>query len=139
MRFWDTVMLKWNGFCEKAEPVLKKIRKVFQVIGKILMTIWRYLKAFKKLWLAIPVALAAIMLALHNLTNLPKVVGLNLQTDGVFALQITRGMAVFCPLGITVICLLLMFCSRRTLTPWFVSLVSLALPVVILFLNTFPG
>jgi hypothetical protein len=79
------------------------------------------------------------MLALHNLTHLPKVVGLNLQTDGVFALQIPRGTAVFVPLVITLICLLLMWCSRRTLTPWFACLVSLALPVVILIMNTFPG
>lgn len=139
MRFWDNVMVKWNGFCQKAEPVLKKTGNVFRVIGKVLMTIWRYLKAFKKVWLAIPIVVTSILLALHNLTNLPNVVGLNLQTDGVFALQITRGMAVIGPLGVTLLCLLLMFCSRRTLTPWFVSLVSLALPVVILFLNTFPG
>ena len=139
MRFWDNVMLKWNVFCEKAEPIVMKVKKVLRAIGKVLMIAWQYLKAFKKLWLSIPIAVASIILALHNLTNLPKVVGLNLQPDGVFALQIPRGTAVFAPLVVTLVSLILMWCSRRTLTPWFVCLVSLALPVVILFMNTFPG
>jgi len=40
-------------------------------------------------------------------------------------------------LSITAICLLLMFISKRTLTPWMVSLLSLALPLTILITNTF--
>lgn len=137
MSFWDKVMEKWNAFRKKAEPFFAKCAVVVKWIDKALMTIWRYLKAFKKLWLAIPVALGAIVLAMHNLANLPQVVGLRLQTNGAFAVQITRGIAVISPLAITLICLLLMFCSRRTLTPWFVSLISLLLPVVILITNTF--
>lgn len=139
MNFWDNVMQKWNVLREKSAPAMQTARKAAGVVGKVVAIIWRYLKAFKKIWLAIPVAVGAIMLALHNLTHLPKVVGLNLQIDGVFALQVPRGTAVFAPLLVTVVCVVLMFCSRRTLTPWFVSLVSLALPVVILILNTFPG
>lgn len=139
MNFWDNVMVKWNRFLEKADPFFKGVLKVIKGIDKVLMTIWRYLLAFKKLWISIPIGFAAIMLALNNLAKLPAVVGLNLQKNGVFATQIPRELAVFCPLLVTLICLLLMFCSRRTLTPWFVSLASLALPVVILLINTFPG
>jgi hypothetical protein len=139
MNFWDNVMQKWNLLREKSAPATQAAGKVAKSAGNVLSTIWRYIKAFKKVWLTIPVVVGAIMLALHNLTHLPKVVGLNLQTDGVFALQIPRGTAVFAPLVITLICLLLMWCSRRTLTPWFACLVSLALPVVILIMNTFPG
>ena len=139
MNFWDKVMQKWNLLREKSAPAMQTAGNIIKKIGKVLMTIWRYLKAFKKLWLAIPVGVAAVMLALHNLTHLPEVVGLNLQLDGVFALQIPRGTAVFAPLAVTLLCLILMLGSRRTLTPWFVSVVSLALPVVILILNTFPG
>lgn len=137
MNFWDKVMEKWNGFRKKAEPFFQKCGVAIKWIDKVLMTIWRYLKAFKKLWLAIPIALGAVALAMHNLTHLPQVVGLRLQTNGAFAVQITRGIAVISPLAITLVCLLLMFCSRRTLTPWFVSLCSLLLPVVILITNTF--
>ena len=139
MSFWDKVMEKWNAFRKKMEPFFQKCGAVIKWIDKVLMTIWRYLKAFKKLWLAIPVALAAVALAMHNLTHLPQVVGLRLQTDGAFAVQITRGLAVISPLAVTLVCLLLMFCSRRTLTPWFVSLCSLLIPIVILITNTFPG
>ena len=139
MNFWDKVMQKWNVLREKSAPALQVTGKIAKGTGNVLATIWRYIKAFKKLWLAIPVGIAAVMLAIHNLANLPKVVGLNLQTNGVFALQIPRGTAVIAPLIITLLCLVLMICSRRTLTPWFVSLVSLALPVVILIMNTFPG
>ena len=139
MSFWDKVMEKWNGFCEKMNPFFKKCVAAGKWIDKALMTIWRYLSAFKKLWLAIPVALGAVWLAMHNMTHLPQVVGLRLQTDGAFAIQITRGIAVISPMAITLVCLLLMFCSRRTLTPWFVSLCSLLIPIVLLITNTFPG
>ena len=139
MNFWDEVMQKWELLRKKAEPILHAIGKFLREFWKAILVVWHYIKALKKLWIAIPIGAGAILLALHNLTHLPKVVGLNLQTDGLFALQIPREMAVFFPLGITLICLLLMLCSRRTLTPWFVSLVSLAIPVVILILNTFPG
>jgi hypothetical protein len=139
MNFWDKVMEKWNGFCEKMDPFFKKCVAAGKWTDKALMTVWRYLTAFKKLWLAIPVALGAIWLAMHNMTHLPQVVGLRLQTNGAFAIQITRGLAVISPLAVTLVCLLLMFCSRRTLTPWFVSLCSLLIPIVLLITNTFPG
>ena len=139
MSFWDKVMEKWNRFLEKADPFFKGFMKVLKVIDKVLMTIWRYLLAFKKLWISIPIGVAAVFLALNNLAKLPPVVGLNLQISGVFTTQIPRELAVFCPLLVTLVCLLLLFCSRRTLTPWFVSFASLALPVVILLINTFPG
>ena len=139
MNFWDKVMQKWNLLREKSAPAMQVAGKVAKSTGNVLSTIWRYIKAFKKVWLTIPVVVGAILLAIHNLTHLPNVVGLNLQTDGVFALQIPRGTAVFVPLVVTLICLLLMWCSRRTLTPWFACLVSLAIPVVILIMNTFPG
>ena len=139
MSFWDKVMEKWNGFRKKMDPFFQKCVVVFKWIDKALLTVWRYLTAFKKLWLAIPVALGAIWLAMHNMTHLPQVVGLRLQTNGAFAIQITRGLAVISPLAVTLVCLLLMFCSRRTLTPWFVSLCSLLIPIVLLITNTFPG
>ena len=139
MSFWDKVMVKWNGFCEKMNPFIQKCVKAVKWIDKVLMTIWRYLTAFKKLWLAIPVAMGAVWLAMYNMTHLPQVVGLRLQTNGAFAIQITRGLAVISPMAVTLVCLLLMFCSRRTLTPWFVSLCSLLIPIVLLITNTFPG
>ena len=84
-------------------------------------------------------ASSAMMLAINNQAKLPEVVGLNLQNNGAFSIQIAREIAVLGPLAVTALCLLLVFCSRRTLTPWLVSVFSLALPVLILVINTFPG
>ena len=39
----------------------------------------------------------------------------------------------------SILCLLLMFGSKRTLTPWLVSVFSLALPLIILVINVFPA
>lgn len=139
MRFWDKIMVKWNGFREKTAPFLEKMKKFFKQVDDVLTVIWKYLTAFKKIWISIPIAVAAIMLAINNLAKLPAVVGLNLQINGTFGLQTTRGIAVICPLFVTLICILLVFISRRTLTPWFAGLVSLLIPVAILLINTFPG
>ena len=88
--------------------------------------------------LSIPVAVAAIALALRNMIKLPEQVGLNLQANGEYAMVVGRGVAVMGPLAITAVCLLLVFCSRRVVYPWLISLFSLALPLLILITNTFP-
>ncbi len=130
---------KWGEFQRKMEPSLKKFASFFKKVGKALRIFWAYVMALKKLIIAVPVAVAALVLALRNQAQLPAVVGLDLQNNGAFAIQIAREVAVLGPLAITALCLLLMFCSRRTLTPWFVSAVSLILPILIWITNTFPG
>lgn len=117
-----------NRFMEKLQPALEKV-KVY----------WDYVRKFKKLFLAAPVAAASVLLAIYNLIKLPALVGLGLQGNGEFSLEIIREVAVIAPLLVTAICLLLMFASKRTLTPWMVSLFSLLLPLMILITNTFPG
>ena len=80
-----------------------------------------------------------MILAMRNAVNLPAQVGINLQTSGEYALEISRILAVMGPLAVTAVCLLLMFCSRRVIYPWLISLFSLILPVLILITNTFPA
>ena len=89
--------------------------------------------------MAIPVGIGAVWLAMKNLVELPDTVGLNLQSDGTFSVLIAREIAVLGPIAITALCLLLMFCSKRTLTPWLVSVFSLAIPLLILVTNVFPA
>ena len=96
---------------------------------------WAY--KLRSVFLAIPVAVAAIALALHNLISLPANVGFTLATSGEFDHVVDKSVAVFGPLIITFLCLLLMFCSKRVVYPWLISLFSLALPIVILLVNTF--
>ena len=138
MQFFEKLMTKWNAFCIKAKPVFLAIGRIFVEVGKALGVIWKHLVKLRKVFLAVPVGWAAVILALRNMQLLPAEVGLNLQQDGKFAIEIARELAVLGPVAVTALCLLLMFCSRRTLTPWFVSVVSLALPLIILLTNTFP-
>ena len=87
--------------------------------------------------LAIPVVIAAIMLASHNLNTLPETVGIDLQANGQFAQTISRDMAVYVPLIITGGCLLMMLFSRKVMYPWLISVFSLVLPILVLALTFF--
>ena len=112
--------------------------KVFAFADKV-RPFWRWVYRLRGLIFSIPIAAAAVIIALYNQIALPDMVGLNMQSNGEFAMMIGKGFAVLGPLVITGVCLLLIYCSRRILYPWLISLFSLALPLVILFTNTFPG
>lgn len=139
MHFFSKLMNMWSEFCVKAQPVIDKLGHIFSEVSKALSVVWKYIVKWRKVLLSVPVGWAAIVLALQNMQKLPDRVGLVLQANGTFDFEIVRELAVLGPIAVTAVCLLLMFCSRRTLTPWFVSIVSLALPVIILLINTFPA
>ncbi len=96
---------------------------------------WAY--KLRSVVLCVPVLVAAIILAVYNMANLPEVIGINIQANGEYTQGITRGVAVMAPLILTAICLLLTFCSKKVLYPWLISLFSLALPVVLLLIGAF--
>lgn len=134
----EMVADKWTGLKEKlsawwnsGSSVYDKVKKV---IGIIVMVLYR----LRKVFLAIPVVYYAHKLAEYNRANLPELVGVNLQANGVFADFISRSSAVNYPLVITAACLVLMFFSRKPLWPWAVSLFTLALPLLILVSNLYP-
>jgi len=102
-------------------------------------TFWKWAYRLRSVILAIPVALGALVLAIHNQARLPSMVGLNLQANGEYALMVGKSIAVLGPLVVTAACLLMMFCSRKVLYPWLISLFSLALPLMVYFTNMFPG
>ena len=139
MVFWDKFLAFWQSFMDRIQIGLSYLRiffvKTAQILEKVIGVIFR----LKKILAAIPVAGGAIYLAFYNMSKLPKVVGIDLLENGSFTYQIPMGIAVFAPLVITGLCLLLMFCSRRILTPWIVSVISLLIPVVILVTNIFPA
>lgn len=139
MVFFEKLSQWWNILCEKLKPTLSKLGAACQKVSQFLQKAWVYIVKLRKVILAVPVAWGAVVLALRNLSQLPELVGLDLQADGSFAIQTGRLPAVLAPLLVTAVCLLLMFCSKRTLTPWLVSVFSLALPVIILVINVFPA
>ena len=105
--------------------------------GTVLESIGAWIFRLRKLFLSIPVIYGAVRLAKNNLAQLPEEVGIGLMANGQYAQMVSRKLAVYGPLVVTGICLLLMFVSRRALYPWLISLFSLVLPLLILFTNLF--
>ena len=117
---------------QQYKTTIAKINSLISFIGTVLFRL-------RKLVLAAPVVYYALKIALYNREHLPEQVGINLQSSGEFAQMITRDMAVMGPLGLTAACLLLMFCSRKAMYPWAISIFTLALPLLILFTNLYPA
>jgi hypothetical protein len=110
----------------------------FQKVWNVMRMIGNLIYRLRKIIMSIPVVYYAIVFGVYNAKYLPERVGLVLQSNGEFAQTVSRGLAVMGPLGLTAACLLLMFCSRRTLYPWLISIMSLLLPMLILLLNNYP-
>lgn len=116
-------------------PYLAKTVMVVGIIGKVLKLIIKWIWKLRTIIMAVPVVWAAVKLAMQNAERLPEQVGLDIQSTGAFARMITREEAVYWPLGITLFCLLLMFCSKKPLLPWVISIFTLVLPWLIWLLN----
>lgn len=115
----------------KTKAVIGKINRVINLIG-----LWLF--RLRKFVLAAPVVYYALKLAAYNRTHLPEQVGINLQSTGEFAQYISRNMAVMGPLALTGGCLVLMFCSRKAMYSWAISVFTLALPLLLLLSNAYP-
>ena len=133
MDFMNKVADVWNKLMPRKEQANSD-----EPLAARILRFWRKVDKFKKIILAVPVGALAIIMAMTNLIELPALVGIGIQADGEYAIQIIREVAVVGPLAVTAVCLLLMFASKRTLTPWMVSLFSLLLPLMLLITNTFP-
>lgn len=122
---------KPSGF-EAVKAVVHKINRVINFIG-----MWLF--HLRKIVLSVPVVYYALKLAQYNREHLPEEVGLNLQATGEFAMYINRNMAVMGPLALTIACLFLMFCSRKAMYPWAISVFTLTLPLLLLLSNLYPA
>ena len=113
---------------EKAWLIVKAIAR-----GTKLSCIWIY--KLRRFIMGVPVIFFALKLAISNAARLPEVVGLNIQASGEFARMVSRNTAVMGPLAMTGFCLLLVFCSRKPLLPWMISIFTLIIPVLIWMTN----
>lgn len=132
-------MEKVNAWKEKWNQAYGKIKPGVDAAGKVIYNIGLWLFRLRSLFLAIPVLLAALRLARVNYELLPEKVGLNIQTTGEYSMMITRNVAVYGPLAVTLGCLLMVLLSRKTLYPWLISVFTLVLPILILVTNNFPA
>lgn len=122
---------------QKVKDIWAKVSHVFDIIEEVITVIVRCIFKLRKIFMAIPVVYLAVQIASQNMERLPEAVGLNIQSTGEFAVMVTREYAVYGPLGLTAFCLLLMFCSRKTLYPWIISIFTLVLPYLIYFTNLY--
>lgn len=119
-----------SGF-SKFKAGASKVNHVIDLIGT-----WIF--RLRKFVMAAPVVYYALKLAAYNSKHLPPQVGINLQATGAFAQTVSRQIAVVGPLGLTLGCLLMMFCSRKAVYPWAISIFTLTLPLLLLVSNLYP-
>ena len=130
-------MSNTGTFSETVKNVYGKTRTVCGRIGEVIGLICTWIFRLRKIFMAAPVVYLAIRIASANMERLPEHVGLNLQSNGEFAMMVTRNYAVYGPLCVTGFCLLLMFCSRKTVFPWIISIFTLVLPYLIYLTNLY--
>lgn len=130
---------QWLAVREKLRTPRQKMEGGLQSVGNVFKIIVSWVVRLHKVILAAPVVAGAGYLAQYNYDHLPSQVGIDLQATGQYAQLISKDAAVLAPLMVTGLCLLFMFCSRRTIYPWIISIFSLVLPVLILVTNIFPG
>jgi len=137
-RFWDDkIRQPWLRFKEKES--MQKIFAFLKKAGIVLRMTAKWAYQLRSLVLSIPVFVCACALAIRNVALLPETVGINMLASGEYQWFISRGTAVMVPLAVTAVCLLLMFCSKKILYPWLISVFSLAVPLVLWITNVFPA
>lgn len=119
------------------QRIVQALRGIYKRIETVVVAICSWIFRLRKVFMVIPVLLAALQLAIYSRDNLPETVGFNIQASGEFAQMISRDTAVYGPLGLTCACLVLVLLSRRTIYPWIISIFTLTLPILILMLNSF--
>lgn len=110
----------------------------------VMKSVMSWIYKLRSVFLAVPVVFGAIILAIINGSNLPDQVTLCMPSfeENVMAvelMEISKATAIWVPLLITALCLAMVFCSKRLVYPWLISVFSLVLPLFIYFSSVFPG
>lgn len=138
MHFFAVIEEKWNLLCTKTKPFRLATAKVLQNVWKYIRIIWAYIYRLRTVFLSVPVGIAAVLLALRNLSRLPGSVGIWLLANGEFFLMVPKVLAVVAPVAVTAFCILLVLLSKKILYPWMISVFTLILPALIYYTNIFP-
>ncbi len=138
MKFFEDIKARFAAFRQKLKEKNEQEGK-----GSTFRYVCQWVYKLRSVFMAIPVAFAAIVMAIYNAGHLPERVSVYFPSFAeeemiVKLTELSRGSAVLIPLLITAGCLLLMFCSRRHTYPWLISIFSLALPLFFLFVGLFP-
>ena len=123
----------------KSSDFYKKTRKFCRKAGKVIRRIVGKIMHYRAVFLAALVVLGAVFLAVLNMSNLPEQVGIKLLSDGSFTYMVPKLLAVLVPFLITLVSLVFLLISKRTLFPWLISMFTLMIPLIILVTNIFPA
>ena len=118
---------------------LEKFGEGICAIGAFFQKNSRLCLELRQVVMAAPVVLVVVALAGKCRELLPPMVGINLLENGEFAQMVAREAAISGCMAVTVIALVFMFLSRKTVYPWLISLLSLLLPLLLIVTNTFPA
>lgn len=166
MRWMDRLIEGWYRFVDAVSPFNRGVRQVFRAIARTFRNLWKYVFWFRSVILAAPMAVAAVILAARNMSRLPEEISYtkilfftenmkkiprflrvlfseeaeNVLFD-VFVMSqdfLSRNQAVFMPLALTAVCIVLMIFSKRMMYPFLIGLMTLALPIVLYIFTYFP-
>ena len=142
MKFSDKIknVLEKTQQEDQVAPVRNSKKKEMSTFGYFCQWIYK----LRTVIMAIPVVVASVVLAVYSAAKLPDKLQLYFPSSAnneamVKMVEMGKFTAILVPLLITAFCLLMMFCSRRTIYPWLVSVFSLLLPLFFVFISTFPG
>lgn len=138
-----TVKEKWNQFAERTKPGREKFGQVCGKTGHVLGTTGKWIFRLRSIFLAVPLVLAAVILAIKNVRELPPSIIVyfpQIENNALVlaAQQIERGYAVNAPFILTLICVGMMLISRRMLYPLLIGIFSLILPLALNFMQSMP-
>lgn len=150
MNWLDRIVEKWNWLVAKVRPVWDVIAGIFREIGRFFALLWKYIFMFRGILISAPVIVLGALMIVWARDNLPEMVEItHLVLDpeaenaifGSFVMvteSISRDLAIGVPMALSGVCLACTILSKRTLYPWLMALLSMAMPVVIYLLNTHP-
>lgn len=130
----DAILRMWERFKPQDDGSGSKFR---------IVCLWLF--KFRSIFLAIPVIIATVVLASVNMARLPESLMVKLPGftgSGQLILDtflLEKPAAVFIPVVLTGICVVMMFFSRRVVYPWICSILTLILPLFLYFITIFPG
>ena len=139
----DPDQVFWVDDVSSDPPVLGGGRKALSLTWRVLKKTGRILFKLRRILLSIPVLMVALRLAAEGMQTLPQTVyfgaagvdeAKNLLIN---SYHVSKEFAVYTPLGLTCFCLFMMFFSKKVVYPWVISIMTLIIPVAIMFANSF--
>ncbi len=139
MKFLNTLKERVSAI----RQAFAKDKKKAQSDGNLFFVICTWVYKLRSVILSIPVAFAAVIMALTNAIRLPETVFLyfpSFSSDDMAlrVLEFSRSLAIIVPLLITALSIVAVLCSRRVTYPWLISVFTLVLPLFFYFVTVFP-